>query len=174
MVVGERVVSSDSCGNDLCNVTISLDVEENGIYYVSIVASNGVEQSNRNVTSTKIGELLLQYLITLQYVMSTSLCWTASSIVSLIHARIVSDGCSTFVHCSLPEGFNGSCSIEYGQDPSYRDLSPPIQTPINSTTTLPLLEPSTMYYSLITVTINSTLPIQISGTFNSGSCECLY
>ena len=60
MVLGERVVRSDSCSNGLCNVTFSsFDVEENGNYYASIVVSNDVEQStSRVVTSARVGELL--------------------------------------------------------------------------------------------------------------------
>ncbi len=66
---------------------------------------------------------------------------------------------------------DGSCSIQYGQDSSYQDLSPPIQSPLNSPITLPLLEPNTIYYSLATVTINTSFIFQVTGSFSTGPCE---
>ncbi len=78
--------------------------------------------------------------------------------------------CIITVMCNSSES-SGSCSIQYGQDPSYQDLSSSIQTPLNSTFPLPLLEPNIVYYYLATVTINSTFTVQLPGTFMTGQCE---
>ena len=77
--------------------------------------------------------------------------------------------CFVSVNCMSPES-SGSCSIEYSQDPSYQDLSPLFQTPLNSPISLPFMTPSTYYY-LVTVTINSSLTFQIRGNFRNGGCE---
>ena len=89
-----------------------------------------------------------------------------ASIVDLLNATFTFSNCSTVVLCASSKN-SGSCNIEYGHDPSYQDLSPPIQTPLNSLLTLPFMTPSTYYY-VVTVTINSSLTFQIRGSFNSG------
>ncbi len=82
--------------------------------------------------------------------------------------------CIVTVMCISSES-TGNCSVQYGQDPSYQDLSLPIQSPLNSTFPLPLLESNTVYYYLATVTINPTFTVQLPGTFMTGQCEiCQY
>ncbi len=93
---------------------------------------------------------------------------TAGSVVD--NVMFIFTDCYVSVTCVYPES-NGSCCIQYGQDPSYQDLSPPIQSLLNSSTTLPLLEPNTVYYSLAAVTINSSLIFQLQRNFTVGECE---
>ena len=76
------------------------------------------------------------------------------------------DNCMTTLLCSylLSEGL---CFIQYGQDPSHQDLNPPIQGPLNSPFTLPLMDENALYYYLL----NSTFGIQFTGNFTTGECE---
>ena len=76
------------------------------------------------------------------------------------------DNCMTTLICFylLSEG---QCFIQYGQDPSYQDISPPIKGPLNSPFTLPLINENTFYY----YRVNSTFDIQFTGNFTTGECE---
>ena len=81
------------------------------------------------------------------------------------------ESCTSSVFCfSLLD--EGECVIQYGQDPSYQDLGPPIQGPLDSSFPLPLMEATTTYY--YQVTINSSLIIQLRGNFTTGECELGY
>ena len=81
--------------------------------------------------------------------------------------------CFTDATCVSSES-DGNCSIEYGQDPSYQDLSPPIQTPLNCLITLPLLEPNTIYYYQVTIIINSSRTFQLRGSFVNRECKLIH
>ena len=60
MRVDQRVVSSDSCRDGLCNATLSLlNTEVNQNYRVSLVVFNDI----RNATSEYIGKLILYNIV---------------------------------------------------------------------------------------------------------------
>ena len=50
-----------------------------------------------------------------------------------------------------------------------QDLSLPIQGPLNSPFTLPLMDENTLYYYLL----NNTFGIQFRGNFTTGECDTI-
>ncbi len=107
----------------------------------------------------------------LWYIYGTITTFTDGSLPSTYNLASSFESCSSSVFCSslLDEG---GCVIRYGQDPSYQDLGPPIQGPLNSSFPLPLMEVTTTYY--YQVTINSSLIIQLRGNLTTGECELGY
>ena len=79
--------------------------------------------------------------------------------------RFVFDNCMITLLCSSPY-IEGECSIQYGKDPSYQDLNPPIVGPINSSFTLHLLDEKTIYYYKV-----NNNGFQSMGNFTTGKCE---
>ncbi len=102
---------------------------------------------------------------------ATLLLFTDGSLLSTYNLTFTFESCTSSVFCSslLNEG---RCVIRYGQDPSYQDLGPPIQGPLNSSFPLPLMEATTTYY--YQATINSSLIIQLRGNLTTGECELGY
>ncbi len=103
--------------------------------------------------------------MTLRYII------TDGSLPSTYDLPFTFESCTSSVFCSslLDEG---GCVIRYSQDPSYQDLGPPIQGPLNSSFPLPLMEATTTYY--YQVTFNSSLIIQLRGNLTTGECELGY
>ncbi len=125
--------------------TIPLD-HQNYIYYILLVSS-------------------LSLLIMAMMYVSVTTFFTDGSLPSTYNFTFAFESCTFSVFCSslLDEG---GCVIRYGQDPSYQDLDPPIQGPLNSSFPLPLMEATTIYY--YQVTINSSLIIQLRGNLTTG------
>ena len=67
------------------------------------------------------------------------------------------EDCVTTANCFSLVSDVGNCTVQYGQDPSYEDLGPPIIAPLNSSFTLPGLESSAFYYFQITFMVDSEL-----------------
>ena len=91
------------------------------------------------------------------------LCIDGSS--SFSHS-VTFDNCMISLICTY-QSSEGQCFIQYGQDPSYQDLSLPIQGPLNSPFTLPLMDENTFYHYLV----NNTFGILFTGNFTTGECE---
>ena len=77
-----------------------------------------------------------------------------------------SEACMTIAYCSSTHSKTGTCVIQYGQDPSYRVLGPPITAPLNTSFSLPLMEASTLYYVQITFIVNSQ-PVVLKTTYTT-------
>ena len=78
--------------------------------------------------------------------------------------------CAVVGICSAKMEYNG-CSLQYGTDPSYSNLGPPIQGPINSPFKSVMLESSTTYYYLVAVAVESNFNVTIQGIQVVGSCD---
>ena len=158
ILVQQRVISSAGCRNGVCNITFSSFAGSNQDYHISLTANNSIGYSRENITSNKIGTHLI-HLAICHNKLVLFFPNTANSISNLMNLSINFLNCFTFINCVSPKS-TGNCSIQYGLDPSYQDLSPPVQTSLNTPITLPFMTPSTYYY-LLTVIINSSLPFQI-------------
>ena len=92
---------------------------------------------------------------------------------STMSYSLTSQDCLTTASCSTTlSDKNNNCSLQYGRDPSFQDLGPPISGPLNSSFPLPLMESSTPYYVQVVFTINS-LSVTQRGNFITGEGEKL-
>ncbi len=94
-----------------------------------------------------------------------------ASIGSLFSHSLTFEDCVTVVNCSTTLSEMGNCTIQYGRDPSYQDLGPPISGSLNSSFPLPLMESSTLYYIQITFMMNSELVIFLRRNYKTGNSK---
>ncbi len=164
--VDQKVVSSNNCSASLCSTSFSpFSSDEN---YLVSVSANNIFGSSNIMTSSIISELHIATLPTWHIII---IIFIDGSLPSTYNLPFTFDSCTSSVFCSslLDEG---GCVIRYGQDPSYQDLGPPIQAPLNFSFPLPLMEATTTYY--YQVTIKSSLIIQLRGNLTTGECELGY
>ena len=154
-------VRSDSCTDGLCS-TIFTPSSSDQTYYVSVSVINIFGESSSTL-SKSFSELLVKYQHRACEILVFCLPVDGLSAFSL---SLTFDNCMTSVLCSYPLS-EGYCYIHYGQDPSHQDVSPPIQGPLNSPFTLPLMDENTFYYYLV----NNTFGIQLIGNFTTGECK---
>ena len=81
--------------------------------------------------------------------------------------------CSSYALCSSHLDYPGGCTVQYGTDPSYDDLSLPIKGPINSVFLLPVMEGRTVYYHQTTITVDSesVAKIIVRSVHRTGYCD---
>lgn len=82
-----------------------------------------------------------------------------SSIGILNYSLTISNGIVSAMCITQTQGIE-NCSIQYGKDPFYDNLSPPVTGPINTPFLIPFMELSTAtYYHQAIITINSSLVV---------------
>lgn len=142
-------VDSSRCANGTCSTSFSL-LSSNETYKINLTASNMFGSS---IPTTFDGVICMAMILGLE--LTLYLLFLDGSIGFLFNHTINSEDCITTASCSTTLSERGNCTIQYGKDPFYLDLGPPISGPLNSSFSLPRMETSTRYYVQVTFTLNS-------------------
>lgn len=103
---------------------------------------------------------------------ATTIVFLASTTSGKVNHVLGFARCHVLILCNSSTDDEGECAIQYGLDPSYQDLGPPINDSLNSKFSLPFIEPNTLFYYYINATINSSnIIIQFEGNFTTGESK---
>lgn len=92
------------------------------------------------------------------------------SAVLRVNATFSVENCTVLILCSfnnISESADEDCLIQFSEDATYENLSPPVQVPINTLSVLFDLSNNKIFYYQVTVTANSSNSLQQRGNFTA-------
>lgn len=112
------------------------------------------------------------YIVASNYIIIIIIAGSSRSYITYDFIPI-NNSCSGLALCSsqLQQLSNKMCSVEYGTDHSFYNLSPPILGYVNVPFNIPLLEGSTIYYYQVSANISSSLTVTLQGIQLTEECD---